>query len=86
MCNETKVLIIKSAHGRSTIINVDRCIYKIVKALNKAGIETVASCCGHGKRNGNIALMDGRELIIAKDYETARIIESINEKSQAKEA
>jgi hypothetical protein len=46
-----------------------------VKALNDAGIETIASCCGHGKRPGNIVLKDGRELIIAPDFEAGRMID-----------
>ena len=54
---------------------MDRCITPILDALNAAGIQTVASCCGHGVRPGNIMLADGREFIIAPDYETARIAE-----------
>ena len=54
------------------IRDIDACIYPLVKALNDVGITTVASCCGHGKRPGNIALADGRELIIAADYEQGR--------------
>jgi hypothetical protein len=54
----------------------DPCIAPIVAALNAAGIATVASCCGHGEQLGNIALADGRELIIARNFEAARAIES----------
>ena len=54
---------------------IDKCIQPLVKALNDCGIETIASCCGHGNTNGNIALRDGREIIIVTDYETARAIE-----------
>lgn len=54
---------------------IDPCIQKIIKALNDGGIETVASCCGHGNTIGSIILKDGREFIIAPDYETARKIE-----------
>lgn len=54
---------------------VDACIAPIVQALNNAGLGTVASCCGHGTRPGNIALADGRELIIAPDYDTARRVD-----------
>ena len=42
----------------------DPCIAPLVKALNEGGIATVASCCGHGERNGSICLADGRELLI----------------------
>lgn len=41
---------------------IDFCIADIVAALNAGGIETVASCCGHGKGDGIISLQDGREL------------------------
>ena len=43
---------------------IDKCIAHIVAALNAGGIETVASCCGHGKMNGRIDLADGRYLVI----------------------
>lgn len=56
---------------------VDRCLVPLVKALWSAGFTTVASCCGHGHRPGNIALDDGRELIIAPDYESGRKIDAI---------
>jgi hypothetical protein len=56
---------------------IDECIKPIVEALNTAGVETVASCCGHGNTNGNIALADGREIIIVPDYETARAIDKM---------
>lgn len=56
-------------------MDVDRCIVDIVTALNNAGAYTIACCCGHGKRPGNIALHDGRELVIAPDYETGRKID-----------
>jgi len=54
---------------------IDECIKPLVKSLNDCGIETVASCCGHGNRPGNIALKDGREIIICPDFDTAREIE-----------
>jgi len=55
--------------------DVDASIAPLVKALNEAGIVTVASCSGHGYQPGSIALADGLELLIAPDYETARQIE-----------
>src|SRR5690606_2767561 len=51
-------------------------IADLVSALNAGGVPTVASCSGHRERPGNIALADGRELIIAKDYAEARAIEA----------
>lgn len=59
-----------------TVRDIDRCIYPLVQALNDRGFRTIACCCGHGKRPGNIALADGRELIIAPDYETGRAVDA----------
>ena len=63
-----------SSTGRKKLkkVEIDSCIVFLVKALNSAGILTVASCCGHGKHPGNIALADGREIIIIPNFETAR--------------
>lgn len=58
-------------------IDVDASIAPIVKALNRAGFPTVASCSGHTHRPANIALQDGRELIIARDFAEARMIERL---------
>ena len=54
---------------------IDKCIQPLIEALNDCGMETIASCCGHGRTNGNVALRDGRELLIVPNYETARKIE-----------
>lgn len=53
------------------VVCVDFCIHQIVAALNAGGVETVASCCGHRKRDGSIMFKDGRELIV-KNNQTAR--------------
>lgn len=45
---------------------IDACIAPIVEALQKAGIDMRGSCCGHGHREGNIELQDGRVLSILK--------------------
>ena len=52
-------------HGR--VHDIDRCIHHIIAALNAGGVETIASCCGHGKRCGSIILDDGRFLNIYAD-------------------
>lgn len=72
MCEQGNTILVK-ANGAQR--DIDRCIAPLVSALNEAGIATVACCCGHGIRPGSIALADGRELIIAPNYETARIAE-----------
>lgn len=53
------------------VCGIDKCIAPIVKALQDAGIDMRGSCCGHGKREGTIALEDGRGLLIMskKDYQ-----------------
>ncbi len=47
--------------------DIDYCVVDIVAALNAANIITVTSCCGHGVNLGNIALEDGRKIVIKKD-------------------
>jgi len=49
------------------IVEVEHCIAGMVRALNKAGIETTSSCCGHKISEGYIALKDGRILEIKKE-------------------
>jgi hypothetical protein len=44
----------------------DPCIADLIGALNLYGIETVASCCGHGNNEGRISLKDGRDLTLTK--------------------
>lgn len=58
-------------------VDIDKCIAPIVEALWKVRINTVACCCGHGKQMGNIALEDGREILIVPDYETGRKIDKL---------
>lgn len=64
-------------HSDIGTYDVDECIWKIVYALNAFGIRTVASCCGHGHRPGIIALADGRELVIVRDFNEARSIDTL---------
>ena len=49
---------------RGKVVFIDACIAVTVAALNAGGVDTVASCCGHGKSDGRINLYDGRVLII----------------------
>lgn len=74
MCKQGTIVVME-INGKPR--DIDSCIAPIVKALNDAGIPTIASCCGHGRCNGNIALVDGRELIIVPDYKTARKMEQL---------
>lgn len=58
ICREQAMVTVKPG------VFCDPCIASLVAALNYGGIETVASCCGHGDRDGNIILKDGRELVV----------------------
>lgn len=63
------------AHPRKdgvTFVGVDPCIAPLVQAINDAGIQTASSCCGHGHQTGSIILEDGREILIAPDWHSAR--------------
>ncbi len=41
------------------IVRLDSCMVERVLLLNKAGVETKASCCGHGKYPPSIIIKDG---------------------------
>ncbi len=56
------------------LVEIDEEIAPIVKALNAAGVVTRASCSGHGQRPASIMLVDGREVIIARSHDEARLI------------
>lgn len=73
-CTQVRLVRPKAVSGR-THVPVDRCIASLVQALNDAGIETTGSCCGHGNRPGIISLLDGRELLVAPDFETSRVVD-----------
>lgn len=43
---------------------IDRCLSRLVGALNNAGILTEACCCGHGKGPATIILHDDTRLTV----------------------
>lgn len=45
-------------------VGIDACIADLVRALQSAGINMRASCCGHERGDGRIDLTDGRVLIV----------------------
>ena len=55
-----------TGRARWAVKPIDRCIAPIVRALQREGIETTSSCCGHGKGLGEILLADGRQLVITR--------------------
>ena len=74
MCKQgitVRVKLSKPDYRGNWFTDIDLCIAPIVAALNRSGIHTEASCCGHGRMPGRISLRDGRELIVAKNYQEA---------------
>lgn len=74
---EAKMVVIQYDETGWPSIWCDPEIADIVRALNAGSVKTVASCSGHGHRPGCIALADGRELVIARNYDEARKIEKL---------
>lgn len=68
------VVVERDTSGKPTVW-CDPCIAPIVRALNTGDLRTRASCCGHGSQPGNVALADGRELVILPDSAAARALE-----------
>lgn len=69
-----------TGEDRMKKVGIDACIAPLVKALNDAGITTVASCCGHGKTPPTIALASTepphaeRWIVILSREEMERVI------------
>lgn len=65
MCDRGDTVEVRVHHVgeiRLGIVDVDRCMAPIIKALNEGGIATEGCCCGHGKTTGHISLSDERIL------------------------
>jgi len=73
----TKKVKLHRRYRDSCYADVDSCIANLVRALNRSGIMTIASCCGHNKRPSNIVLEDGREMFIVKNYKQARELDEL---------
>lgn len=69
---EPAMIVLARDEDKRPTVWCDPCLAPLVAALNTGGLRTVASCCGHGRRPGQIALADGRELFIMPDYEAAQ--------------
>lgn len=70
------VVIERDASGKPTVW-CDPEIADLVRVLNENGFPTKASCSGHGHRPADIALADGREIIIARNHAEGRMIEAL---------
>lgn len=73
---ELDMVVLRRHPDGTPAVWCDPDIADVVGALNAGGVPTVASCSGHGERPGNVALVDGRELIVAADWNEARKVEA----------
>ncbi len=69
---EGKMMPVKLTNGNTAYVDPE--IQTIVQTLNDGGFQTIASCSGHGHKPATIALRDGRELLILRNFEEARMI------------
>lgn len=69
MCKigDTKILTLPNKKE----VEVDSCIYYLVKTLNENYKSTIACCCGHGKQPTRITFADTTELFIVKGFDDA---------------
>ena len=56
-------LCVPKPSGR-TSVPVDFCIAELVSVLNRLGVATETSCCGHGKEVGEVLVADGTRIEI----------------------
>ena len=47
-------------------VKIDSCIAPLIQTLNDYGIETVSSCCGHGKTNHSYIRIHPKNIMIQK--------------------
>lgn len=77
-CNkdrEAKMIVVDRHQDGTPKTWCDPCLVPLVRALNEVGLRTIASCCGHGRRPAQIVLADGREIIVARSFGEARLID-----------
>lgn len=58
--NDVEVENLLTCDGERRTWKIDACIAPVVAALNASEVETIQSCCGHGRGSGRIDLVDGR--------------------------
>lgn len=47
---------------------IDKCIASIVRVFEENGVRMLASCCGHGKGDGSILLLDHSLVVIPRRF------------------
>jgi len=75
MCEQGTEKEITLTDGRKK--SCDECIQPLVQCLNDYGLQTIASCCGHSKRPTLISLKDGREILMLRNFEEARMVDKL---------
>ena len=60
--NTEVTLCTPTAVQRRMVVKIDACIAPLVQLLNDFGIETIASCCGHGKTAESSIIISARSL------------------------
>lgn len=61
----------KSGEDEWMVVRVDECIADLVDGLQRRGIATRSSCCGHGEMEGYISLPNGMDLLVLNDEQAA---------------
>lgn len=71
---EAAMVVLERDDGGTPTVWCDPEIADLVGALNSGGVRTIASCSGHGKSFGWIALKDGRQLVITPDLDSCKSV------------
>jgi len=75
MSRESQMVPVKLSNGKQGYCDPE--IRDMVQCLNDGGFETIASCSGHGHRPATIALRDGREILLLRNYKEARSLDNL---------
>jgi hypothetical protein len=70
---EEAMVVIERAAGGVPTVWCDPCLEPLIRALNAAGLATIASCCGHGRLPATVALADGRYVTVT-DYDPTPVL------------
>lgn len=63
---DKKVTLCKPRENDMITAKVDSCIAPLVQVLNDYGIQTVSSCCGHGKTSHSYIRIHPKNIMIQK--------------------
>lgn len=74
---EAAMVVIRSDEAGRATVWCDPCLEPLVRALNDGGLQTLASCCGHGRRPGNVVLADGRVLMVFASIEATDVTDGL---------